>query len=664
MAVEEGRVVCRLLFDRAAMKRDKRLTRTVTAILIAAAIAGVALSIPFFRSVSRARRVLQAEKDRSIRLERLEIRSRAVSPAPNTRARLWLGPAEVRDAAVFEGNVYTATSGGLIEYAPDGRLLNRWTPTEGFPSLDITSLAVQGKTLFVGTASEGWLRYENSEWTQFLPADAPLRSVHALLATRQGSLFIGTADGILRFNGKDYERFYPGRMKKTTVTCLAGDALNLRIGTFNSGLYVFEKGELRQYGTEQGFNDSLVTDIEVDGAAVYVATPSGITRAEDGKFAPVMKNTFVQSIRIHGKDLWAATRGHGLVRVPTTAALRRPESYAPAAPEVGNRGALLREIGNSLVVFAPGKALRLAANGKWQTWSEPVSPLNDSNITSLLHTPDGNLWIGYFDRGLDVVNPDFQPVRHYEDDVFFCINYLSRDNAGRTYVSTANGLVVMRPDGTHRVLREADGLLSDRVMQAVPLDPDGHRVAIATAQGFTLMEDGALKSLYAFHGLVNNHVYSIAARGDQIYVGTLGGISSINNMQVVSSWTQMDSGLRRNWVNALLALDNRLLVGTYGSGIQARSETGDWTGFDPLPENFEVNPNAFFYDGRYVFCGTLDRGVYVYDTQRNKWKQILQGLPGPNATAFARGGSTLYVATTRGLLQISYDDINTMPDLH
>src|SRR5262249_28757097 len=154
---------------------------------------------------------------------------------------------------------------------------------------------------------------------------------------------------------------------------------------------------------------------------------------------------------------------------------------------------------------------------------------------------DGKIWIGYFDHGLDVMDSGFQRVAHYEDDVFFCINYLSQDSTGRVYVSTANGLAVISPDGKRRIYREADGLLSDRVMQAVPLDADGNRVAIATAQGFTLLEDSNLKSLYAFHGLVNNHVYSVAARGDQIYVGTLGGISRISNMHVTSSWTQMDS---------------------------------------------------------------------------------------------------------------------------
>jgi hypothetical protein len=37
-------------------------------------------------------------------------------------------------------------------------------------------------------------------------------------------------------------------------------------------------------------------------------------------------------------------------------------------------------------------------------------------------------------------------------------------------------------------------------------------------------------SLYAFHGLVNNHVYALGARGDgRVLAGTLGGLSLLQD---------------------------------------------------------------------------------------------------------------------------------------
>ena len=35
--------------------------------------------------------------------------------------------------------------------------------------------------------------------------------------------------------------------------------------------------------------------------------------------------------------------------------------------------------------------------------------------------------------------------------------------------------------------------------------------------------------MYAFQGLVNNHVYALGASGNQVVVGTLGGISLLQS---------------------------------------------------------------------------------------------------------------------------------------
>ena len=155
----------------------------------------------------------------------------------------------------------------------------------------------------------------------------------------------------------------------------------------------------------------------------------------------------------------------------------------------------------------------------------------------------------------------------------------------------------------------------------------------------------------------------MAATEGQLYLGTLGGISRVNEMQVTESWTQMDSGLKRNWVNALLTIDRQLFVGTYGSGIQIKTDNGEWHDFPALPDDLEINPNALYYDGTFLFCGTLDRGFYVYETKKNTWKQITRGLPGLNVTAFSADEHFLYIGTDRGLLQMSYDNIRTTADI-
>ena len=48
-------------------------------------------------------------------------------------------------------------------------------------------------------------------------------------------------------------------------------------------------------------------------------------------------------------------------------------------------------------------------------------------------------------------------------------------------------------------------------------------MALATPAGITFLDESGAHSIYAFQGLVNNHVYALGADGDKLVAGTLGG---------------------------------------------------------------------------------------------------------------------------------------------
>ena len=586
----------------------------------------------------------------------MEVRSLTV--APNTSSRILKAPYHIKDVAAHDGKIYAATSNGLVVFSTGGKQLEHWTALDGLPSGDLTSLAVDHDSLWIGTSDAGWIHFSNTNWTHFLPANIQQRSIHSLLATQQQTLLVGTDAGILTGTDNDFQPFLP-ELQKQKITSLSGDAHNLCIGTFAHGLYTYSGGVFQNHATAQGLQDPYVTDVELTPDGCYVSTPSGSQILKEKKFYPLAKNLFVTSFAIDTPLLWVATRDRGVIpfnnqysaaNQARTSALRR------RSPTV------VKKVG-AILLAASGSQISFLDNNEWRNWNATDSVLSDVNVSSLLRLPNGELWIGYFDRGLDILSPAGELVTHLSDETLFCINHLSSDSDGRVYVSTSNGLVVFQPDRTRKVYRIEDGLLSDRVMQTLPLDPAGRVVAIATTQGFTLKEGEAMKSLYAFHGLVNNHVYTMANAREEIFLGTLGGISRVSKMLVTGSWTQMDSGLKRNWVNALATVDGQLFVGTYGSGIQVRTEDGQWRDFPALPQDLEINPNALFFDGKYLFCGTLDRGFFVYDTTDGTWKQVTRDLPGLNVTAFATDNHFLYVGTDRGLLQMQYDKIRTTSNL-
>jgi ligand-binding sensor domain-containing protein len=642
-----------------------RSKRNLLVIFVIAVAAALAIAARTYVQIHKADQSLRRAQESYQTIEAVEFQLRSFRPAIDPNVRLIAGPPEHRDICEFEGKIFAATSSGLIVYSPDGKKFQQWTAVESFPSQDLTSLAVSKNTLWVGTSDAGLLRYRAEGWEQLIPLDKKFGSVTSILATPQGAVFVGTTGGLLRFSGNRFEKFAAKELLGQRITRIEGESHRLFIGTFQKGLYLYENGVFRHWDRNHGLKDSYVTDIRPLQQGCLVSTPAGIevlSESEGMKAGrSVVSNSFVTSFLIHGDEILLSARGVGISNVSfdrnSLSLLRskRMKLQKTAFQESG----LLRTVGNTAMVFTQGGSWYLSDQHTWKRWTQSNSTLSSSNISALLRSRTGEIWIGYFDSGLDVLSSDFRLISHYQDDRLFCINYLAEDARGHIYVSTANGLVIIHPDGRQETFGERDGLMSDRVMQAVPLDPDGSRVAIATAQGFTLKDGNDMKSLYSFNGLVNNHVYSIASRGENIYLGTLGGISRLSQMRVSENWTQMDSGLKRNWIQALLPLEDRLFVGTYGGGIQVRTASGDWLQFSDLPESFEVNANAFFSDGHFLFCGTLDRGFYVYNPQNNSWQQTIRNLPSPNVTGFALAGRYLLIGTSRGLLQMQYDKINT-----
>jgi ligand-binding sensor domain-containing protein len=293
-----------------------------------------------------------------------------------------------------------------------------------------------------------------------------------------------------------------------------------------------------------------------------------------------------------------------------------------------------------------------AAPKHWQrVLTTGAAVMSDRNVAALALSA-GRLWIGYFDRGLDVVDAGLEQAIHHEDDTLFCINRIVEDIAGaRTAVATANGLVLFDSGGRPRqVMGRKDGFLSDHVTD-VAFREGG--MVVATPAGLSFVDRSGVRSLYVFHGLVNNHVYTVAARGRQTVAGTLGGVSVLNDDAVSANYTTANSHLKHNWITALVHVGDEWFAGTYGAGVLRLDGHGEWHSFPGMPDGVVINPNAMAASGGRVYAGSLDRGLWLFDRASGRWTSTTLGLPSKNVTALAAGGGYLYVGTDNGLVRIA-----------
>jgi ligand-binding sensor domain-containing protein len=277
--------------------------------------------------------------------------------------------------------------------------------------------------------------------------------------------------------------------------------------------------------------------------------------------------------------------------------------------------------------------------------------LTDRNISALAMDVSGKLWIGYFNRGLDEWDERSGRVTHVEDEHVFCVNrILTEAKTGTVEVATANGLVRFSAEGNEgQVLTGADGLIAEHVTDVAA---HGDGLVLATTAGLTFLDRNGARSLYAFQGLVNNHVFALGVSGDEILAGTLGGISVIGHEEVRTNYTVGNSGLKHNWITAIVPVGDEWMVGTYGAGVLKLDGQGRFYPMEKATGPFDVNPNAMLVSAGHVFAGTLGQGLYVYDRASGRWSAITDGLPSANVTALAVSGGYVYVGTDNGLVRI------------
>ena len=608
-------------------------------------------------------------------------------------------PVASRDAfthgAVLHGELCLAGPGGLTIYAANGSARRTLHTGIELPTAPITALATArlrgapGDQLLIATAGAGLLLLDSDPrggiaLTQLQPSAPQAGDLTALLPLSTGDLLLGTRHaGVLRFSGAALSPLHfslPGlesdRLEVTSLAA-AGPAL-LLIGTRSVGLIALRGGVAQHLESTTGLPDDDIESIVTAGSVAFVATPLGVARLETE--APSLRVTrlLAPGVFSHAlvfdpitSRLSIGSLGQSVLDLPLGPAFSSHPRIRTAAYELPVAGTHIGSVSqfiagsSSTYAIVDGTLLIRSAAG----WTDalpslPAPTLSDRNISALAFDSVGDLYVGFFDRGLDIVpaQPN-APIRHLEDDHLFCLNRLALDPArGTIAAATANGLVLFDRAGTPRqVFTRHDGLISDHITD-IAFTPTG--TTVATPAGLTFISPTGTESLYAFQGLVNNHVYTLASPGPgTLLAGTLGGLSVLQSRSVQRNFTAANSGLRHNWITALLPLPGGdALLGTYGAGLlRFSNQPGTPIRFTPadlpatLPHDLVINPNALFATPSRILAGTLGHGMLVYRVAEGRWISVTQGLPSLNVTAFAERAGTLYIGTENGLVSIAED---------
>jgi ligand-binding sensor domain-containing protein/signal transduction histidine kinase len=469
-----------------------------------------------------------------------------------------------------------------------------WLTENGLPQNTVHAI-VQTKDgyIWIGT-EEGLARFDGVKFTVFDKQNTPeLKSnyIRSLLADRQGALWIGTAQGLARLlNGKFTLFTRDDGLPSETIQAVYEDREGtLWVATAN-GLALLKSGGLSTFTTkERLISGSIQALFEDKDGALWIATPYGVGRIKDGKFTnyTVRDGLASNSVRAIQQDqngrLWFGTLG-GL----TSFSDGRFTTYTTRDGLPNDRIISLHANRDGALLIGTAGGLCLYTDGRFTGFNRS-EPLATITILSLLEDREGNLWIGTESGGINLLKDTkfttYTVKNGLSNDL---VKSIYQDNQGNTWIGTDGGGLNLLKNGKLTVYTTRDGL-SSNVVLALYSDNSGNLWA-GTPEGLNRLSQGKFTAYTSADGLANNDVRSIYLdhRGN-LWIGTRGGLTRMTN-GFFKTFTEVD-GLPNDLITTLYEdSKGNLWIGTFGGlGRLTNEEFTSFTTRDGLSSDAVIS---------------------------------------------------------------------------
>jgi diguanylate cyclase (GGDEF)-like protein len=477
--------------------------------------------------------------------------------------------AQTRLATLFAAGLLSASSALALD---PGRAVTQyrhdvWSTRDGLPQSSVEALAqTPDGYLWLGT-QEGLVRYDGLHFRVFDKANTrALRHnrVTALLADTDGRLWIGTeGGGLARLKGGEWTELRLGALPSARVRALAQDATGTVWAATDKGLAAIR-------GADQVVvvgNAVAVVSLAVGREGLWVAARDGVRLVRGDVMANPLEGVPAGEANALMEDadgtLWIGTR-HGLfVRTPGAALARSVPARLPHL----NVTALRRDRSGNLWVGTEQGGVARFAGGEWSTFGV-TQGLSNNQVMAMLEDVEGSLWIGTQDGGVnrlaDGAFITWSKAEGLADDVVWPI---FGDAEGNIWIGMKAGGLARFKDGVIRGFSTKDGLSSNAV-QSIGQDASGALWIGTRGGGLNRYAGGRFQAWSTAQGLPSASVSAIlASRRGGLWIGTRGGGLSRFRDGKFQTWGAAE-GFPNQTVHSLHETsDGTLWVATNGGGL-------------------------------------------------------------------------------------------------
>jgi signal transduction histidine kinase/ligand-binding sensor domain-containing protein/ActR/RegA family two-component response regulator len=400
----------------------------------------------------------------------------------------------------------------------------------------------------------------------------PQNSVQVVIQTRDGYVWFGTQEGLVRFDGVRFEVFSrrntPGMPGNDVKTLFEAPDGSLWIGMIG-GLARLKDGRFTAYTRNNGLPHDWIYSIagDRDGSLWLGTFGGGLLRFKDEKFSAITSSTglpddFVWAIhQTRDGSVWAGTN-RGLTK--TTAGRMTTYTTRDGLPD-DHVNALWEDRAGTLWV-GTARGLVTITSGAFKTYST-LDGLPHNFITSLYEDPEGSMWVGTNGGVSRRRGNEFERFTVEEGLNHDAVTALTGDREGNLWIGTNGGGVTKLTDRSFSTFSREEGLSNDLV-RGVMEGRDGTLWVGTQGGGLNQIKDGRVIAVYTTKdGLPEDVVHALLEATDgTLWIGTTAGLARLRGGRISQVRAK---GLQGDSVRALYeAKDGAIWIGTRGTGLK------------------------------------------------------------------------------------------------
>ncbi len=537
----------------------------------------------------------------------------------------------------------------------------KWGAEEGLASASIRPIAqTSDGFLWLGTL-DGLIRFDGMEFTVVSSENTPAFTSNTIrsLSAFGEELWIGTADGVVRQRGGVFTRLVLPKRLTIGITRVAKTSDGAVWGGVSGGvMFRLASGALTVFDQKDGIRGTEIQAIHQDAHGVlWVATNEAVCRVDGRRFQalalpPPFDKVSARAIASWRGSLWMGTE-HGVLRIDGGAVT--PHAHPELKSAVW---ALTVDRHDNLWIATSSGVYR--DNGATVERFDSSLGLTDDVAVSLFEDREGSLWIGTQTGGLNQLRDAMFTTLGAREGLPTGIAWsVAEDSDGGVWFGTNGGGAARLHGGRWTTYTSKQGLSGDIIISVLPA-PNGDVWMGTHAFGLCRLRGGTLDCFRMRDGLPSDMIVALALdRQGTVWAATTRGAARFDGRRFVSYG--VDDGLAAAQVLAFHTDHRgRMLVGTV-LGLSVR--TGER--FEKRAAPFEPR-----FATTYVFEEDANGDVWIgtevgLERLRGETRRLLakkHGVPSQIMQVRADGHGNLWLATGRGLLRAKLSDLNAAAD--